>query len=252
MNLKTAFLGFIALVAGTAAHAQLVELLTEAELTVQATYTVPTLATTPTSRTYTTTTLRLTQQQVIEDLQARSLIPATGGATGWRLFAVQPPPADLTVVDNIFKIYAVSPTGVKFRLPATVFGAENFASVETYTERTIGQYIISSKGTVNSYLGLSYLPTLSLSTPSPVRIPVTASTSSGMTTINYELKDLADGHEVTFYAISRFSVAASGSYRFTTPPAPYTETGLMNLSLNTRAAKLVLASEYPDFFNPEM
>jgi hypothetical protein len=253
MKLKPALLGLIALVAGTAAQAQLVELLTQAELTVQATYTVPSLDTTSTSRTYSTTTLRLTQQQVIEDLQARELIPAANGSTGWRLFAVQPPAPDLSLVADIFKIYAVSPAGVKYRLPEQVFGADSFFSVENYTERSLGQYVISSKGTINTYYTFSYLPTLNLATSSATRLPVIASSCSGMSTIDYVVKDEADGHEVLFYAVSRFTVSASGSYRFTSaptpPPAPYTETGLVNLVLTTKAARLVFASDYPDFYD---
>jgi hypothetical protein len=243
MNLKTALLGLITLVAGSAAHAQLVELVTESPLTVTAEFTVPSVTTTATSRVTATTRIRLTQQQVIENLQETNIIPSTGGAVGWRLVAVQAPPSDLAFVSADFKIYAINTARQIFPVPNSVFGSTSAYSVVNYNEQNIGQYVLKSTGTVTNYAIYSYRPTLNLGS---VKAKPDEVFASGFASLKFEAKDSSPDHDVFFYAISSFRVSAIGSYKFNKAPGNFTSTGLVTFTLNTTAAKLVEASNYPD------
>jgi hypothetical protein len=243
MNLKTALLGLITLVAGSAAHAQLVELVTESPLTVTAEFTVPSVTTTATSRVTATTRIRLTQKEVIENLQETNIIPSTGGAAGWRLVAVQAPPSDLAFVNADFKIYAINTAKQIFPVPNSVFGSASAYSVENYNEQNIGQYVLKSTGTVTNYATYSYRPTLNLGS---VKAKPDEVFTSGFASLKFEAKDSSPDHDVFFYAISSFRVSAIGSYKFNTAPGNFTSTGLVTFTLNTTAAKLVEASNYPE------
>ncbi len=231
-------LGALALSA-TTASAQFTALLTEAPVTIQAAITTET---TPTAGATRTVTTRVTQANFLQDLLDAGII--TGGISGWSLVAVSAAPADLAHVNGEFTLYAVK-GGARVLVPASKLGAASYGSVEKYTERHQGQYVLSSKGTVTNHVSYGYAP----------RIVVAGTTytadegiSDGFATIQYVAKDFDSDYEVFFYAISSLRVTALGSFRGTQrvgSGTPAAAEGLYTLTLSVGAARLVPASLYP-------
>jgi hypothetical protein len=234
------------------ASAQLVELITEAPVTIELTFGTATKTSTGTgsSRADVTTayTSRITNAQILEALRLRGDIPDPTIAN-WSLYAVRGAPSDLAYINARFFLYAVkrtspsAPVMSSFAVPSEVFSfATNLShSVAAYTERHQGQSIFSSAGTVTNYSRLRYTPTFTRSLPPVVAAPVngaristvvnsdytvTEMFSSGFATISYATRST---EPVFFYPISRLVYNSVGDFsgtqisttiRSSTPTSP--------------------------------
>jgi hypothetical protein len=219
------------------AAAQFIELLTEAPVTFQVTLTASSVTSTTTERTTTSTTTRLAHVDVINELRAANIIPASP-ADGWMLVAVRPAPADLVFIDGAFHLYAVN-GNQRIRVPSTKFFADASNSVAKYRERHLGQYVLESSGTVTSHVTYDYAPTIG-------SLAIGDGTTDGFATIQYRAKSQADGFEIFFCAISSLRATTRGSF------IANSGQGLMTINVTVGAAKLVPASNYPDvdYFYP--
>lgn len=231
------------LVSGANAFAQFIELVTEAPVTLQATLTTTATTTTATERRTNATVSKLTHAAVLEELRTAGFI--TGASTaGWKLVAVSYAPADLDYVNGEFKLYATN-GNTRVLIPSSKFNSDSYGAVEKYKERHLGRYVLSSAGTVTNHVAYDYLPSLLIGS---TRYTLTDSTSDGFATIAYKTKDVADGFEVSFYAISSLRATNRGSFSANTQVGngPVTTSqGLVTLNVTVGAAKLVPASLYP-------
>jgi len=248
------------------ASAQFVELLTEAPVTFQVTLPTTATTTTATERKTTSTVTRLTHAQVLEELRVAGIIP-TPTITGWSLVAVRAAPADLYYIDGSFFLYAVNGT-TRILVPESKFRASNvyiinpdtdleqsfdYGRAAKYSERNLGQYVLSSKGTVTVHSAYHYQPVFDVGT---TRFTPSESLTDGFATIAYQSKDLSDGYEVFYFAPSSVRVTARGGFKGSSQVGtdlPLPATGLLSLTITVGAPKLVPATLYPDvdyFFNP--
>lgn len=245
-----ALLAGFSLVAALPARAQFVELVTEAPVTLQVTLTTTITTETATERKTVTVPTRLTQADIITELHSAGII-TTPTTQGWSLVAVRPAPADLFHIDGSFRIYAVN-GNTRILVPDDKFESPNrfegipYGSVFRYTEKHLGQYVLSSKGTTTTHVAYNYRPTFIASN---VRFSLLESTTDGFASINYQSKDAADGFEVFFYALSSLRGSTRGSFIAETqigdgPLVP--GQGLIAITVNVGAAKLVPASLYPE------
>ncbi len=270
--------------------AQDIELLTEAPVTLSVTFTTATTTTTGTTGNETkktaTTTTRILQADIIKELFTSGGIMPLGAPTlGWSLKAVRNAPADLAFVTADFSIYAVNPTypsspGTRVLVPSSKFNAIAYSSVQKYTEKYQGQYILSSTGTVSNHVGYDYQPTfISTSTPTSATVGTDKVTtqvsvsyaldsmhSEGLSTISFALSDVAD---ILYYAIKSLNVTATGEFTATstkttststvplsnlnatpvvqsTSDTPVPASGLVSIGITVGAPILVDASLYPD------
>ena len=230
-------LGAVLLSARPAA-AQFIELLTEAPVTFQVTLTTNSVTTTATERKTTSTVSRLAQADVINELRSANIIPATP-ADGWTLVAVRSAPADLSFVDGAFHLYAVNGSQ-RIHIPSGKFSTEAFGAVGKYRERHLGQYILSSAGTVTNDVSYSYRPSIG-------NLTFNEGVTDGFATIAYQSKSEAEGFEILFYAISSLRASTRGSF------SANNGQGLMTINVSVGPAKLVPASNYPgvDFYTSE-
>jgi hypothetical protein len=266
-------LGTLLITAATAS-AQFVELLTEAPVTFQVTLTTTATTTTTTERKTTSTVTRLTQAQVLEELRVAGIIPSAS-ISGWSLVAVRAAPADLYYIDGSFFLYAVNGT-TRILVPESKFKASNFylkwvdddgdgeedddeiktfdyGRVAKYSERHLGQYVLSSKGTVTVHSSYHYKPAFTVGTS---LFTPDESLTDGFATIAYQAKDLSDGYEVFYFAPTSVRVTARGGFtggvQIGAGPVLPT-TGLISLTLAVGAPKFVPATFYPEvdyFYNP--
>ena len=244
------------------ASAQFVELLTEAPVTFQVTITTTAVTTTATERKTTSTVTRLTHAQVLEELRASGVIPDSS-ITGWRLVAVRAAPADLYYVDGAFFLYAVN-GNTRIQVPLSKFRASNYYTpsliptprdygrAQKYTERSLGAYVLSSKGTVTAHSAYHYQPVLNIGSNV---LTVDECLTDGFATISYQSKDLSDGYEVFFFAPTSIRITTRGGFSGSTQVADGSiqPTGLMTLTVAVGAPKLVPAAFYPEvdyFENP--
>lgn len=241
------------------ASAQFIELLLEAPVTIQASFTTTTTTTTSAERKITASTppTRLLQEQIIDDLRAAGIITDSVSA-GWTLVAVAPAPADLAFVDGAFTLYAVKGNS-RVRVPLSKFRASNhyddqaYGIAAKYSEKHLGQYVISSKGSVTAHAAYHYQPAF---TVNGATFTVTDSLTDGFATIAYTAKDAADGYEVFFFAPSSIRATTRGSFvgtRQVGGGASADTTGLVTLTITAQTPKLVPATLYPDvdyFYNP--
>jgi hypothetical protein len=266
-------LGALFFTAATAS-AQFIELLIESPVTFQVTLTTTATTTTATERKTTSTITRLTHAQVLEELRAAGIIPAPT-ITGWSLVAVRAAPADLYDIDGSFFLYAVN-GATRILVPETKFKSSNFylkwvdadgdgeedegelktfdyGRVAKYSERHLGQYVLSSKGTVTVHSTYNYQPAVTVGTS---RFTLDETLTDGFATIAYQAKDLSDGYEVFYFAPTSVRVTARGGFAGSVqagqgPVLP--TTGLISLTLTVGAPKLVPATLYPEidyFYNP--
>jgi len=245
-NYRSLLLAFAALLgAALSARAQLVDVLTEAPVTIQATIQSTVTTTTPTAITTTSTTTRLTNLQVIQDLIDSGIIIDTS-PVGWSLVAVRTAPPDLYVVDAGFALYAIKNTTV-VAVPSSKFAtAFTGRSVAKYTERNQGRYIYSSSGTVTNHVVYNYTPKFTTGTNT---YELSESETGGFAKVNFIAKDFADDYEIFFYGISSVSAVTKGGFAGTITPtggSPTANTGLFTLTITLGAAKLVPAAKYPD------
>lgn len=233
------------------ASAQFVELLLEAPVTLQGTITTTkTTMLSSTERKTVPTVTRLLHAQILEELRSSGIINDTS-TVGWSLVAVTPAFADLAFVDGSFALYAVK-GNVRVRVPVSKFKASNnydgnfYGAASKYTERHLGQYVLSSKGTVTAHAAYHYQPAF---TADGATFTVNESLTDGFATIAYVAKDVADGFEVFFYAPSSVRATTRGSFfgtqQFGSSPATNVN-GLMTLTVMASAPKLVPATLYPD------
>lgn len=262
--------------------AQEMDLLTEAPVTFQVTFTTANTTSTGTPGNETkktaTTTSRILQANVIQELFTSGIIPTN---SGWSLKAVRSAPADLAFVTAQFSLYAVNPAytgieGTRIPIPTSKFLAAAYGSVEKYVEKHQGQYILSASGTVTNHVGYDYLPSF-ISLPPATTATVgtdkvttqlsTAFTlntmhSEGFASISFALSDVTD---ILYYAIKSMNVTAIGDFTgnsvttttTTTVPASgptvissstgpsVPSQGLVTLTLTVGAPILVDASLYP-------
>jgi|GEM_PF-6673101 len=243
-NYRSLLLASAALLgAALSAHAQLVNVLTEAPVTIQATIQSTVTTTTPTAITTTPTTVRLTNLQVIQELIDASII-ADSTPTGWSLVAVRNVPADLDFVDAGFYLYAVKGSTVT-AIPSSKFASSVYQSVAKYTEKHQGRYIYSSAGTVTNHVEYAYTPTFISGTSN--RYTVLDSATAGFASVRYTTKDFSDDYELFLYGISSISVTTKGGYsglltQGSNPSQP--SSGLFTLTITVGAAKLVPATKY--------
>ncbi|HTJ77988.1 MAG TPA: hypothetical protein VL357_03255 [Rariglobus sp.] len=227
------------------ANAQLVDVLTEAPVTIQASITSTVTTTTPTAITITPTTVRLTNLQVIQELVDSSIIPDSSAA-GWSLVAVRNVPADLPFVDAGFYLYAIKDATV-VAIPSSKFASSVGYSVARYSERNQGRYIYSSSGTITNHVLYSYTPTFSSSASNVYSL--LDSESSGFASVKYSTKNASDDYEIFFYGISSISAITQGGYsgsltQDSNPSVP--SSGLFTLTITVGAPKLVRYDKYPD------
>lgn len=258
----TLLAGF-SLAAALPARAQFIELLTEAPVNIQVTLTTTSTTETATERKTTTVSTSFVQADIIEELRASGLI-TTPTTQGWTLVAVRAAPADLAYIDGAFFLYAVNGAQRVF-VPSSKFKASNvrdgfeYGRVAKYTERYLGQYVLNSSGTATVHAAYHYQPVLTVpakgSTPA-VRFDLGSVLTDGFGAATFQGKDLSDGHEAFFYAISSLRSSTRGSYVGTAQigtddPAP--AMGLVSISVIVGTPKLVPASLYPEvdyFHNP--
>lgn len=230
------------------ASAQFVDLVTEAPVTLQVTLSTATTTNTATGRATTTTVTRLSQAQLIDDLRTSGIIQDSS-STNWTLVAVRNASADMRLVDASFHLYAVNKvTGARTLVPRSKFDSEAFSSVERYAERHQGQYVISSSGTVTNHVIYDYRPKFSTAAGMHV---IQSCTSAGYAKVNFVAKDVSDGFESFFFAISSLSVSTRGGFDARLNNSTDVG-GLINLTVTLGAGKLVPASLYPevDTFEP--
>lgn len=225
------------------AHAQLVDVLTEAPVTIQATIQSTVTTTTPTSIATTLTTVRLTNLQVIQELIDANII-SDSSPTGWSLVAVRNVPADLAYVDAGFYLYAIKGSTVT-AIPSTKFSSSVGRSVAKYTEKHQGRYIYSSSGTVTNHVGYNYTPSFISGTNN--KYTLQDSESAGFASVKFTAKDFADDFELFFYGITSISVVTKGGYSGTLAQGlntPVPNSGLFALTITVGAPKLVEATKY--------
>jgi hypothetical protein len=232
------------------AAAQFIELLTEAPVTLQVSLTTTATTTTATERRTVTTTTRLTQAQIIDELRANSPGFPASPSTGWILVAVRSAPADLVFIDGSFHLYAVN-GNQRYRIPTSKLQSPdnyegNFVGKAfKYKEKYLGQYIINSRGTATSHIMLDYRPSF---TVGATRFNLVTCATDGFANITFQSRDAADGYEVFFYALNSLRATTRGSFTGTAQigntSAP-TE-GLITITLNIGAPKLVNAALYPE------
>lgn len=230
--------------AALSAHAQLVDVLTEAPVTIQATIQSTVTTSTPTSISTALTTVRLTNLQVIQELIDANIITDTT-AVGWSLVAVRNAPADLAFVDAGFYLYAIKSGVDPIAIPVNKFSSSVYRSVAKYTEKHQGRYIYSSAGTVTNHVVYNYTPTFTSGTNN--KYTLQDSESAGFASVKYVAKDFADAFELFFYGISSISVTTSGGYSGLLTQAPnqgVPNSGLFALTITVGASKLVLADKY--------
>jgi hypothetical protein len=226
------------------ASAQFIELVTESPVTLQVSLSTPNREATATSRRTTTTVSRLSNAQIVEELRQAGVIP-NEPATGWTLVAVREVPADLGEVDASFTLFATNPGAAQpVRIPDSKFESAAYLSVERYTERHQGQYVLTSRGTVTNHVGYQYLPSIAVS---GVNYTIGTSRAEGFATVLYASKDLAAPYSIFFYGINSVRVTAIGSFngqrQIGANPAEETA-GLISLTLSLGAAKLTPAAPY--------
>ncbi len=236
-------LGAVLFTAKTAS-AQFIDLVTEAPVTIQLTLTTNNVTVSATERKTTATVTRLSHAQVMEQLRLAGIIPGAS-IQGWSLVAVNNPPPDLAYIDAAFFLYAVNlGTGIRIAVPPETFGASASYSVEKYTERNQGQYVLSSKGTVTNFVQYEFNPTF---TAGGNNYTLTESSSEGFATLQFVAKDVSDNYEAFFYAVNSIRATTRGGFTGTVQtgagPAADTE-GLISITLSVGAAKLVPASLY--------
>jgi len=220
------------------ASAQFIELLTEAPATFAITLTTTATSTTGAKRETTSSTLRISQADVIAELRSAGIIPSTP-AEGWSLVAVRAAPADLAFVDGSFHLYAVN-GNLRLPIPSGKFSAQSFGAAAKYKERHLGHVVLSSSGTVTNHVSYSYLPKIG-------GLTFSSGSTDGFATIGFNAKDDDGDLEAFFYKISSLRAATRGSYLSDKGQ------GLMTINLSLGAAKLVPASNYPgiDFYTSE-
>lgn len=230
------------LFSAASASAQFVELLTEAPVTFSVTLQTATITETETSRSSAIVTTRLGQAQVLEELRVAGIIPGDSVA-GWSLVAVRVPAPDLVWVDASFTLYAVNPTlDSRIPVPSEKFAAISFNSVEKYTEKHQGQYVYSSQGTRTTHVQYDYRPVFT--TPAG-EVAADSAAAAGFAKVNFTARNLSDGFEVVVFAITSFSVTARGGFVAVTGAENVSPSGIMTLTINVGAAKLVPADRYP-------
>lgn len=226
------------------ASAQFIELLTEAPVTFQVSLTTQNLSETATSRSRTAATSRFGNADIINELRQANIIPAEP-ATGWTLVAVRDAAADLAFVDAAFALYAIN-GDQRIAVPQSKFASAAYSSVERYTERHQGQYVLTSKGTVTNHVGYEYLPSFAAG---GVTFTLDASRAEGFATVSYATKDLSAPYDIFFYSINSVRVTALGSFTGErqigeNPTEP--TAGLISVTISVDPPKLVPASLYPD------
>ena len=245
LNYRPLLVALFALYGATVgANAQLVDVLTEAPVTIQVSIQSTVTKKTPTEVTITPTTVRLTNLQVIEELIASKIIPDTT-ATGWSLVAVRNVPVDLFFVDAGFYLYAIKGS-IVVPVPTTKFSARVGGSVEKFTEKTLGRYIYSSSGTVTNHVHYSYTP--SFTSGASNTYTLSSSESSGFAKIQFSTVNNLGDFEVFLYRMSSISCVAHGGYSgllTQLPNLPVASSGLFTVTLTVGAPKLVLATKYP-------
>ncbi len=242
LSLRPLLLSLGALLSSHYASAQFVDLVTEAPVTLQVTLSTATTTNTATGRSTTTTVTRLSQAQLIDDLRTAGIIQDSS-STNWTLVAVRNASADMRLVDASFHLYAVNKvTGARVVVPRSKFNSASFGSVERYVERHQGQYVISSSGSITSHVIYDYRPSFSTAAGTHV---LQSSESAGFAKINFVAKDVSDGFESFFFAISSLSVSARGGFNARLNNNADVG-GLINLTITLGAGKLVPASLYPE------
>jgi hypothetical protein len=216
------------------ASAQFEPLLTEAPITIQAVLTTSTTTTNQaqTERRTVPTTSRLLPAQIIQDV--------TGSTeTGWSLVAVRYVPPDLAHVNGSFNLYAVhTDQRPPVAIPTEKFAVVALGSVAKYRERHIGQYVLSSAGTVTNHLSFNYRPSFTVAgTP----LSTTSSLGDGFATVTYTTRDSLGNQEVFFYLINSARATLRGGLQLSDD-----QDALISLTLNIGTPRLVLASRYPE------
>jgi hypothetical protein len=235
-------------------------LVLEAPITFKNTFTTTRKTTTRTVATgridtYATVITPVTQLQFIDDLRASEIVPGTT-SVGWSLVAVRPAPADLVYIDSTFDLYAVNPSypavppatspGARIFVSSLKFRSLGMESVRQYTERTQGQYVISSTGVVTNFSEYSYLPTITI--PGITGAPATTvkildNNCSGNSSIGFAAREVSN---VFFYAITSLRVSARGPFVGQEIPANTNKGGLATIDITIGTPKLVLQSLYPE------
>lgn len=247
-NYRTLLLASAGFCAALSARAQFVDVLTESPVTIQASLQSTVTTTTTVGATTTTATtssqVRLSNQQVIQDLIDSQIINDST-VSGWSLVAVRSVPTDLFFVDAGFALYAVKAGFQPVEVPSSKFQAVGFGSIAKYTEKNLGRYVLSSSGTLTNHVSCAYSPTF---TNGAFTYKLTQSESDGFANVKFATKDASDDFEVFFYAISSIQVTTRGGYTGTiqqgnNPTSP--STGLISITVKVDAPKLVPASKYP-------
>jgi hypothetical protein len=216
------------LLGASPAAAQFQALLLEAPITLQVSLTSGTTTTSATERRTTVATARLTNDQIMQDL--------VGGAPAdWSLVAVRFVPPDLAYVDAAYSIYAVK-GNQRIAIPQDKLALYAGGSVAKYRERHIGQYVLSSSGTVTNHVSFVYKPGFTIGGGTAL-----SGFGDGFATINYASRDSLGDHEVFFYNINSTRATVRGGLRLSN-----NKDALVNIIVNVGTPRLVLASTYPD------
>jgi hypothetical protein len=223
----------LSLAAVLPARAQFIELVTEAPVTFQVVLTTPSSTASATERRNTTTITRLAQAQIITDLRAAGVINDTTN-DGWTLLAVRYPAPDLYFVNAAFQLFAVKGEQ-RIPVPQSKFVSIARNSVEKYRERHLGQYVLSSSGTVTNHVRYAYLPSV---TVGGTTFDITNSESDGFASVNFTSRDSLGEHEIFFYAINSLRATTRGSFESNNGQ------GLIALTVSVGTPKLVDAALY--------
>ncbi len=210
------------------ALAQFEPLLLEANVTLQISLTTGATTTSGTERRATVATTKLSNDQIMQDLVG-------GDPADWTLVAVRSVPVDLAYVDADYHFYAVK-GGQRISIPAEKFSLGAGGSVAKYRERHIGQYVLSSSGTVTNHVAFVYRPGFLIGGASAF-----AGFGDGFATVNFNARDSLGDYEIFFYSITSARATARGGLRLNNG-----KDALVNLTVSVGTPRLVLASTYPD------
>lgn len=266
----------------TSSKAQFANLLLESPLTLSATYTVYTEAASSKGTTQIVASapkvVKLTQANIIADLQTSGVIPA-GSLSEWSLVSVRSASARQSGIRGVFTIFAKNNvSGAKIKVPDSKFSLEvndsfmaprervivteetDTVPSETYTvyefniedfitvpradqyiEVNQGNYVHSAKGISKTLIKFGYMPKV---TVDGRLLTVKQIGGSGYMTTSFK----ANNAPVFYYGITAQTGSIVGAFS-STDNLDQAVTGEYSTIIKIGASKLVSANEYPDVLN---